>query len=206
MRATNISSLACVGLLTLATWSTLRASPLTSSRAEPAAQAGSSMQLAQIQAPGGGQGGAPSGEGTGRGAGQPSAAPSGGGGQRRGGGAVSTPRQGGGGAVSAPRDGGGAGSGPRVGGERPAIRGGGERFDRGSDVRVRQGWRGDRGRVYDGRRGDRTRYRHGWRGRGYETGIYVDAGRSCHRHHRGYRVMRHCHPYGYRWHRHGPWR
>ena len=33
------------------------------------------------------------------------------------------------------------------------------------------------------------------------------AGRGwCHRHHWKWRVLRHCHPYSYRWHRHGRWR
>jgi hypothetical protein len=37
--------------------------------------------------------------------------------------------------------------------------------------------------------------------------VYIAGGRGwCHRHHWRYRVMRHCHPYSYRWHRHGRWR
>jgi hypothetical protein len=72
----------------------------------------------------------------------------------------------------------------------------------------------DRDRRFVDRRFDR---RHAWRGdrwrhrRVYRDGIYVYpysgyayAGR-CHRHYRGARVLRHCHPYASRWHRHGRW-
>jgi hypothetical protein len=58
-----------------------------------------------------------------------------------------------------------------------------------------------------GSRHDRWRHRHTFRG-----GIYVDPYASyaydnaCHRHYRGVRVLRHCHPYDYARHRHGGWR
>jgi hypothetical protein len=59
---------------------------------------------------------------------------------------------------------------------------------------------------------------HSWRGdrrhhrRVFRSGIYVDPYASyaytdrCHRHVRGARVLRHCHPYAVRWHHHGRWR
>jgi hypothetical protein len=68
----------------------------------------------------------------------------------------------------------------------------------GADVRVRS-----RVGVRDGRRGDRWRHR----GYGARVGVYIGGGRGwCHRHHWRWRVMRHCHPYSYRLHRHGRWR
>jgi len=91
---------------------------------------------------------------------------------------------------------------------------GGRRLSRGDGV-YRGGGRdvrrfdGDRRFVERGRawRGDNWRHR-----RAYRDGItvypyssYAYTGR-CHRHFRDVRVMRHCHPAGYGWHRHGPWR
>jgi hypothetical protein len=82
---------------------------------------------------------------------------------------------------------------------------------RGRDVR-----RFDNNRSFGDRRhvDRRHGYRHDrWRHRrGFSGGIYVNPYSSyaydnaCHRHYRGPRLLRHCHPYDYRRHRHGRWR
>jgi len=91
-----------------------------------------------------------------------------------------------------------------------------------SDFRDRSAFRDRRDvRRFDGdrrfvdRRIDR---RHSWRDdrrrhrRVFRNGIYVYPYSSyaysdaCHRHHRGVRVLRHCHVYDYARHRHGGWR
>jgi hypothetical protein len=55
-------------------------------------------------------------------------------------------------------------------------------------------------------RGDRFRHRRVFRDGVwvYPYTSYAYTGR-CHRHYRGIRVLRHCHPYAYRWHHHGRW-
>jgi hypothetical protein len=177
---------------------------------EAARTADSGMLLAQIQAPpGGGGGGGPpphargGGGGGGGGGGPPPHARGGGGGGGGGGGPPPHARGGGGGG------GGGVaiqrGGGDRViqrggGGSRFTVQDGGRRWIGRGDVRVRESWR----------RGDRWRYRsrpfvrhYGY----YETPVVLYGGRRfCHRHYWRGRVLRHCHPYRYRWHRHGRWR
>jgi hypothetical protein len=195
-------SLACAGVLALAG----AAPPGAAAEQAPAPDSG--IVLAQIQGPGGGGGGGPPpdsrrGQGGGGGGG---AVQRGGGGSGGGGGGPAIQRGGGGGGGGgAMIQRGGGGGGPVIqrgggGGARIGVQdGGGRRFiDRG-DVRVR-----------DVRRGDRWRYRSrpAWRSRYYVApAIVYGVGRGwCHRHYRGSRVLRHCHPYRYRWHRHGPWR
>ena len=87
----------------------------------------------------------------------------------------------------------------RRGGTRLGVQdGGGRRLVGRSDLRVRDGWRGDRLR----------KRRHVWRDGYYVApAVVYEVGRGwCHRHHWRWRVLRHCHPYSYRWHRHGRWR
>jgi hypothetical protein len=84
------------------------------------------------------------------------------------------------------------------GGPRFSVQDGGRRWTGGGDIRVRESWRRDRWRY-------RTRpyVRYGY----YEAPVVLYSGRRwCHRHHWRWRVLRHCHPYSYRWHRHGRWR
>jgi hypothetical protein len=83
----------------------------------------------------------------------------------------------------------------RGGGARLGVQdGGGRRWVGRGDLRVR-----------DGRRGDRWRFRNRY---GYYAAplVYGVGPGWCHRHHWRGRVLRHCHPYRYRWHRHGRWR
>jgi hypothetical protein len=201
----------------------------TGATADPVRATDAAIVLAQYTAGGGGGGPPPQARGGGGGG-------AGGGGAtiRRdfggGGGGGATIRRdfggGGGGGATIRRDfggGGGGGVAVRRGGSAPMVRGGdrprfsvpdgdGRRWAGRGDVRVREGWRGDR--RYETRRyADRWRYRtRPYRGYGYQDYGYYTApvvayyGRgSCHRHHWRWRTLRHCHRYAYRWHRHGRW-
>jgi hypothetical protein len=206
----RLQSLSCfaVAAVMAASGQAALASPTMDTAAKAAPE--SRIQLAQdrpgsgMGAPGGAQPSAPAPSDRGGGAAAPAPAPApspapaarGGGGERSGG-AVR-----GGGMRS------GDGGGPAVG--APAQRGefrGGDRSNR----QFRGGDRGDRqfrGAGFDRRDGYRGHRDRGWRYRdGRRSGVFIYPGRSwCHRHHSGYRVLRHCHPYSYRWHRHGRWR
>ena len=216
------SSFACVGLLAL-TLPAFAAPELTHSKTAAGARSDAGVLLAQGGGPpphakgGGGRGveadlllmpkvaavevGLLRMHKAGWGGGPPPHAQGGG---RRGGdgGGPGMRRQGGGGGPAIqPGMGGGQGAViQRRGGEgRHVIRGGSD-IRGGADVRVRS-----RVDVRERGRGDRWRYR--YRDHGPRVGVYVSGGRGwCHRHHWQWRVLRHCHPYSYRWHRHGRWR
>jgi hypothetical protein len=86
---------------------------------------------------------------------------------------------------------------------RFGVRDGGRRWvDRG-DVRVRESWRRDRWRHRN-----RPFVRYGYYDSYYVAPVAAYRYRRgwCHRHYWRGRVLRHCHPYRYRWHRHGRWR
>jgi hypothetical protein len=222
MRLKTLSCIAALALLPVAGQSTAVASPLAQGAAAKAAVP-TGIQLAQAGNKFGGGGGGRSGGGDGVYTGGRSGGGGGGGdGVYRGGG-----RSSGGDGVS--RGGGRSGGGDGIyrGGGRSAggdgvYRGGGFRSGGGDGVYRGGGFR-DRSayRSFDGdrrfvdRRIDR---RHAWRGdrwrhrRAFRGGIYVYPYTSygyhrgaCHRHFRGARMLRHCHPYAYRLHRHGRW-
>jgi hypothetical protein len=203
------SYFACAGVLALTLPSLAAAAP-AGATADLARATDPGIVLAQIQAPpGGGGGGGPppdargGGGGGGGGGGPPPNARGGGGGGGGGGAGPAFQRGGGGGSGVAVQPGGGGG-GPMIqrdGGGRARVGvqdGGGRRWGGRSDLRVRDGWRGDRLR----------KRRHVWRDGYYVApAVVYGVGRGwCHRHHWRWRVLRHCHPYRYRWHRHGPWR
>jgi len=180
----NISSyIACAGVLalTLPAWAAPDLAPSAGT-----AVAGHAPEAGIVVA----QGPPPHAQGKGRGG------DGGGPGKGRGGGGGGGP---GGPAIQQPGGGGGQGAVIQRGGGGPAIRAAPD-FRGGADVRVRS-----RVDVRERWRGDRWRYR--YRDRGPRVGVYIAGGRGwCHRHHWRYRVLRHCHPYSYRWHRHGRWR